>query len=474
MAHACFPPLLVSQRAGGCAHGSRSQARRAVFSRAGLAAACLILAGAGTHCGSEATDTAGGLGGAGAGAGAGGSGGALATGGTVPTGGAGGACSTCSPVCGDGACNGDETCATCPDDCSVCPPSCVFPPTTSAIVVYYGDMKDDDGTHRPDLTYQLYNPGLDSVFIGGGATIWTAGEPSAPGDPGSGAFKDYHDHCLRLSYHMGTGEIASCLRRRDDLLHDDGSAISNPCAAYTVSGGTGADDLAAFWKAKLDLGWDYVGIDEIKSINVATTGGGTVAIDFTNGGTEATRFASALNKLVTLGYDKRIFVFFVPHAAGGPPANLSTYADLLTACRDHCRTIQLELYYKTTEIESGMAGNFNTYATALHNLGITNINRSVTAIIAVGNDADDGWFMLDDAQCDISPWNGLTCPELSNSGGIARQLSAMHNGSYAKYWWGVGFYKLGSVRSKSGYWTKTDFVQSLASRLNWWATHSPP
>ncbi len=50
----------------------------------------------------------------------------------------------------------------------------------------------------------------------------------------------------------------------------------------------------------------------------------------------------------------------------------------------------------------------------------------------------------------------------------------MHQGSYSRYWWGVGFYKLGAVRSKTGAWTKTDFVQSLAERLHWWATHQPP
>ncbi|HEY3357973.1 MAG TPA: hypothetical protein VGQ83_32290, partial [Polyangia bacterium] len=33
-------------------------------------------------------------------------------------------CGVCPPVCGDGACNGAETCGTCPADCGVCPPAC--------------------------------------------------------------------------------------------------------------------------------------------------------------------------------------------------------------------------------------------------------------------------------------------------------------------------------------------------------------
>ena len=33
-------------------------------------------------------------------------------------------CGACAPVCGDGECNGDETCETCPEDCGACAPVC--------------------------------------------------------------------------------------------------------------------------------------------------------------------------------------------------------------------------------------------------------------------------------------------------------------------------------------------------------------
>jgi cysteine-rich repeat protein len=33
-------------------------------------------------------------------------------------------CGECPPECGDGVCNGDETCETCPEDCGECPPEC--------------------------------------------------------------------------------------------------------------------------------------------------------------------------------------------------------------------------------------------------------------------------------------------------------------------------------------------------------------
>ena len=35
-----------------------------------------------------------------------------------------GDCGACPPVCGDGACNGTETCSSCPGDCGACPPVC--------------------------------------------------------------------------------------------------------------------------------------------------------------------------------------------------------------------------------------------------------------------------------------------------------------------------------------------------------------
>jgi hypothetical protein len=364
-------------------------------------------------------------------------------------------------------------------------PGCTFPSRDAALVLYYGTFKDDDGKQRPDLTYQLYNPGLDSVFTIGGGSIFLQGEPNAPGEPGTGAFKEYHEQCLRLAAHVGTRDVVACVRQRDDLLDDKGKPFKNPCEKVHVAGASGADDLAALWKRKLDLGWDYVAVDEIKSLPIDVAGGGTVTADFKDGGVEQKRFASALAKLAAAGYDRRVIAFFVPHDANGPPPSLPEYKDFLTSCRDHCRTTQVELYSSTTEVEKGAAAQLEAYAAALHGLGIADVNRHFSAIIAVGNDdgdpADpkDDWKKLDDADCDISPWTSatygkLSCPALPKSGGIHAQLEAMHDGKYAKYWWGVGFYKLGAVRSKTGHWTKTDFVQSLAARVDWWAKHAPP
>jgi hypothetical protein len=356
------------------------------------------------------------------------------------------------------------------------PAACVFAPRTAAIVVYYGSIKDADGTQRFDLTRKLANPGLDVVFTAGGGNIWDRGEPGAPGDPGTGAFKEYHDICVRLALHMSIAQVVACLARREDL-NQDGDDVPDRCAPYEVAGGNGADDLAAFWEAKLDLGWDYISIDEIKVLALTVDGGGTRTVDFRNGEIDVERFASALEKLADLGYDKRVFPFFAPHSESGPSDQLPLYTELFTACRDHCRTVMHELYLTTTEVEAGRWRVFNNVATALHDLGVSNINRGTTAIIAVGNEGSgvtDPWFMLDDATCDISPWDGLACPALPGSGGINEQLDAMHRGSYARYWWGVGFYKLGAVRSKDGYWTKEDFVDSTAERVDWWATHTPP
>ncbi|HJZ85215.1 MAG TPA: hypothetical protein VKN99_08610 [Polyangia bacterium] len=70
--------------------------------------------GGGGSGGSGGRDGAGGAGGEG---GTGGSGGTGGTGGAPPPDGA-------LPFCGDGLCNGSETCSTCPTDCRDCPPFC--------------------------------------------------------------------------------------------------------------------------------------------------------------------------------------------------------------------------------------------------------------------------------------------------------------------------------------------------------------
>lgn len=275
---------------------------------------------------------------------------------------------------------------------------------------------------------------------------------------------------------MSIGSIVACMSRRDDLFKGD-RAIGNPCAPYLVEGGAGPDDLAAFWKAKLDLGWDYVAIDEIKLLDLRTADGGTRTTDFRDGKIDMVRFQQALEELAALGYDKRVFPFFAPHSSSGPSPQLPDYSDLFTVCRDRCRTVMHELYLSTTEVEAGRSVVFENVAVALHNLGISGINRATTAIIAVGNedpDVEDPWHMLDHAPCDISPWNDLACTPLPDSGGIQEQLSAMHQGQYSRHWWGVGFFKLGVVRSKSGYWTKQNFVESTAHRVDWWATHARP
>jgi len=65
------------------------------------------------------------------------------------------------------------------------------------------------------------------VFTIGGGSIFTRGEPATPGEPGTGAFRDYHDHCLRLAFHMGIAPMIACLSQREDLLQA-GEPVPNP------------------------------------------------------------------------------------------------------------------------------------------------------------------------------------------------------------------------------------------------------
>ena len=361
---------------------------------------------------------------------------------------------------------------------------CTFAPRTAPLVLYYGTMHDEDGTLRDDLTFLLANPGLDVVFTIGGGSIFTRGEPTEPGDPGTGSFRDYHEQCLRMAYHMSISRMIACMAQRDDFLQA-GDPVANVCEPYRTADSTGPEDLAAFWQAKIDLGWDYIAIDEIKLLTLTTTAGGSRGVDLRNDELDVRRFATTLDLMAEAGpdYDRRVIVFFAPHSADGPSAQLPEYRDLFSACNDHCRTVMHELYLTTREVESGRSVVFNNVGTALHNLGIPGINRTTTAIIAVGNDPTAGvpWEPFDHAVCDISPWDpvnpdypDLECPALPGSGGIAEQLSAMHSGSYSRYWWGVGFYKIGAVRSESGHWNKEDFVRSTAERVDWWVHHDQP
>jgi hypothetical protein len=361
-------------------------------------------------------------------------------------------------------------------------PTCTFASRDDALIVYYGAMADSSGW-RDDLNFKLYNPKLDVVFTGGGTTKWTQGAPDAPGQPGTGEFKAFHDHCLRVAWHIGTGQLIACMRQRDDLVQSK-EPVTNPCNAVHVDGASGAADLAALFKSKLDLGWDYIAIDEIKDIDLNIAGSSnTLSTSMKNDTANVKVFASALAKLAADGYDRRVITFFVPHnnTPCTAPPNYSAYNDFFVACRDHCRTIMHEWYFNTTEIEQGAAKSFNCIAEALHATGVTNINRVTTAIIAVGSDESVDWAPFDDAPCDISPWPAgtNTCSALSGSGGLKRQLDAMHaSTSASRYWWGVGFYKIGAVTtgSKSGtsYWNRTDFAESTAARVNWWATHPQP
>src|SRR5690606_7528333 len=53
-----------------------------------------------------------------------------------------------NPVCGDGTCNGDENCRSCPDDCNVCPKCPVAPSCTDAVGV----------PSKPELRADLSQP----------------------------------------------------------------------------------------------------------------------------------------------------------------------------------------------------------------------------------------------------------------------------------------------------------------------------
>jgi hypothetical protein len=68
-------------------------------------------------------------------------------------------CGVCAPACGDGICNGTETCSTCPQDCSAC-----APPTNAQVVHGHIDMNGNivQGT---GFTVTVLSPGVYAVLF---------------------------------------------------------------------------------------------------------------------------------------------------------------------------------------------------------------------------------------------------------------------------------------------------------------------
>jgi hypothetical protein len=75
---------------------------------------------------------------------------------------------TCAPTCGDGTCNGNETCSTCPTDCGICPKNCTvckdskplddsnYIPTKKPTVIYQ-DETDNNANSNEKGNFLLEN-----------------------------------------------------------------------------------------------------------------------------------------------------------------------------------------------------------------------------------------------------------------------------------------------------------------------------
>jgi hypothetical protein len=94
-------------------------------------------------------------------------------------------CGSCTPepVCGDGQCNGVETCSTCPGDCGICPPPLDPPGGRTNFVVALGKLHSGENNNDwVRLGTYLFNSGTHEVT----AAMWKWTQSSPTHREGSG------------------------------------------------------------------------------------------------------------------------------------------------------------------------------------------------------------------------------------------------------------------------------------------------
>jgi hypothetical protein len=340
--------------------------------------------------------------------------------------------------------------------------------TTAPLMFYYGLLQkkvNGKTVYEDALNFDLVVPGLDVVFgIHGGGLLTSGAGNHTTGKPESGEFKQLHDHCARIAYVISASEIIACLFRTTWKSADGKKSQQDLCPQL---GKDGVEDLALFLAGKLQDGYDYVAVDEIKPVRLSTP-----AIDFTDSSPNGAgaKLMSAILRLETMGYAKRAVLWFSPGTtsiisplpASTPSDKLYPYKGLLKFCQDHCRKMIFETYaIKTsTVVDKDYHKYHEVLARRLHNI-LPGTNEVSMAGVGVGSGEQDR------AVCDLAPFRG-SCYG-TGKGGLESQFDIMQvKGSYASFWRGVGFYALGAVEGAAGVWDKKDFAAFLRSRTSRW------
>ena len=113
-------------------------------------------------------------------------------------------CGECPPYCGDGTCNGDETCDTCPEECGECPPECGDGECNGdeTCVTCNADCGDCIPT-GDQITVDLGN-GVSMILIRIDAGIFTMGDSQGIGDPDE---TPVHEVTITSPFYIGRYEV---------------------------------------------------------------------------------------------------------------------------------------------------------------------------------------------------------------------------------------------------------------------------
>lgn len=211
-----------------------------------------------------------------------------------------------------------------------------------------------------------------------------------------------------------------------------------------------AGDPVAWFKAKIDAGWDYVVIDELRSKN---DGG------YTDSSTEGKQLIAMMNALPP-PYAGRFMAYF---SSGAISEITSNYPTMVKTIASKGRAVMLERYlYSSSNHSTATIRDtfFNPQCKKTADLAPGVVGK-LSIVIGIDNYDPNGkgnYIFLDKPATDLAS---------DATGMLYREFSAMHQGSCTKSLGGVGTYSFGRVKDLPQYST-ADLSKRLRVLEDWW------
>ncbi len=364
------------------------------------------------------------------------------------------------------ACQGEQSFVS--HDCAVCCRKCdrATPPSALPVIHYYGMFQGADGNPDDALNTTLIVPNTEVIFGVGSPYLFDSPgwRPVQGGNLLTGTYASYPT-CGDF-----TPEFQKWRGRGAKL----GKLLTNEQLEAWLDHGTAADRIERI----LRYGWDYVVIDEI---------GGVAWRDSGRYGPKA---VAMLNQLGARGLSKKIIFWVNPTTtqvwydpAVHPTGAAGEYKKLLAACQQHCKRLVWETYPQdSTTCSSNWKRCLTTFTAVSPDYGAAKYlewtaNRLSNALQGTNRVSLSGLGLgnlnpvryLNVAQCDLVPYRG-NCPQSPGSGGLHRQFSVLHGGTFAKYQCGVAFYGHTHAAPTTS-WSLADLANHLRNLTSWWSTH---